>query len=186
VLSFGARKLEATETIDYSTLIPAADHFRCFQPAGVSMPPKSIRPALLLCALLSASLCSCQGGKRFYSVHGRVSVDGKPAEGVTVVFHPLEQTDPPLQPYAVVGSDGSYKLLSWLVEERELKEGAPAGEYKITCVWYPADLGKYGGVGELPDRLGGKYSDKDKSGLTATVAEAPTEVPPIELHLGTK
>ena len=87
------------------------------------------------------------------------------------MFHPLKQVDPPLLPTAVVAADGSFTLQSWLVEERVLKQGAPAGEYKVTCVWYPLDLHKYLMNATLPDKLQGGYSDKEKSGLQATVAE---------------
>src|SRR5688572_17478751 len=121
------------------------------------------RLKLLLCPLLALCFGSCQDNHRFSPVRGSVLVDGKPGEGVMVVFHPVEQTDPPLQPYAVVGADGTFSLQSWLADERTLKAGAPAGQYQVTCVWYPEDLAKYGAGEELPDKLRGKYANKDKS-----------------------
>jgi hypothetical protein len=139
------------------------------------------RALVTISILMALGCCSCQRGKPFYPVHGKVLVDGKPAEGVTIVFHPLENTEPPLLPSAIVAADGSFTLQSWLVEKRELKQGAPAGEYHVTCVWYPPDLEKYLANATLPDKLHGKYSDKNKSELRAEVAEAPTELPPFEL-----
>jgi hypothetical protein len=141
-----------------------------------------VRAPLVLAALVALCCCSCQGGRKFYPVKGKVLVDGKPAEGVTVVFHPREPSDPPMSPYAIVAADGSFALQSWLVDERVLKPGAPAGEYQVTCVWYPPDLEKHLGAATLPDRLHGRYADKEKSGLQATVAESDTELPPFELQ----
>lgn len=138
---------------------------------------------LWLTAIVALCCSSCGYGKRFYPVTGKVLVDGKPAEGLTVVFHPATETEPPLQPTAIVGSDGSFTLQSWLVEERELKQGAPAGEYRVSCVWYPPDVEKYLANAVLPDRLEGRYGDRNTSGLTAVVKESPTELPPFELKL---
>lgn len=144
----------------------------------------SVRPSLLLlvCCLLFAS--SCGQGQKFYPVHGKVTVDGNPGQGVLVVFHPQTESDPPLLPQAVVGADGSFSVQTWLVEQRELKEGAPAGQYDVTCVWYPEDLGKHGGGENLPDRLHGKYSNKQKAGLRADVRETTNELPAYELTSG--
>ncbi len=144
------------------------------------------RPALLACGLLALCFTSCDRGKRFYPVTGKVFVDGKPGEGVMVIFHPLQESDPPLLPQALVGADGSFTLQSWIVDERVLEQGAPPGEYHVTCVWYPPDLQKYLGNATLPDRLNGKYEDRNKSQLRAKVAETATELPPFELTSGKK
>jgi hypothetical protein len=135
------------------------------------------------------ALCgsSCQGGKRFYPVHGRVFADGKPAEGVTVILHPVNDPDPkPVQPSAVVRADGSFELNSFLLEQRVLKEGAPAGQYLVTCTWYPPDLQNYLGREVLPDKFHGRYADPKSSGLRAEVAEGPTELPSFQLTVPKK
>jgi hypothetical protein len=73
---------------------------------------------LLLPVLLALFCSSCQRGKAFYPVSGHVFADGKSAAGVTVVFHPVDDTDPqPVQPSAVVGADGSFVLRSFLVDK---------------------------------------------------------------------
>src|SRR5262245_29180638 len=54
----------------------------------------SVRPsvlALLVVCLLCGS--SCQRGARFFPVQGKVLVDGKPGEGVLLVFHPEQSSD---------------------------------------------------------------------------------------------
>jgi hypothetical protein len=145
-----------------------------------------IRPVLASLVLLALCCASCSSGKRFYPVSGKVLVDGKPGEAVMVVFHPQEETEPPLLPSAVVKADGSFVLQSWIVDQRVLKDGAPAGDYRVTCVWYPPDLEKYLANATLPDRLHGKYSDKNQSGLQAQVLEGPTQLQPFDLTTGNK
>lgn len=131
---------------------------------------------------------SCGGGKRFYPVRGSVLVNGQPAEGVTVVFHP--QADPdrePAQPTAIVAADGSFELRTWLVDKRVLKDGAPAGRYQVTCIWYPPDLQRFLNAGApLPDKLNGKYAVPKQSGLEATIPEQATELAAFKLEVAKK
>ncbi len=131
---------------------------------------------------------SCQGGKKFYPVRGSVFVNGKPGDGVTVVFHARNDSDPqPAQPTAIVGPDGSFELKTWLVDKRVLKEGAPAGQYHVTCIWYPPDLQRFLNAGApLPDKLNGKYAVPKTSGLNATVQEHANELARYELETGKK
>jgi hypothetical protein len=147
----------------------------------------SVRAALLATTALAAFCCSsCGGGKKFYPVHGHVFVNGKPAEGVMIVLHPVDDPDPkPVQPTARVQADGSFELKSFLVDRRVLKDGAPAGKYLVSCIWLPADLSGYGPE-SAPDRLQGRYSNPKASDLRAEVHEGPTELPPFELKVQPK
>jgi hypothetical protein len=142
-----------------------------------------------LAAAALAALCCCScGGKKFYPVRGSVTVNGQPAAGVSVVFALVGDPDAkPLQPSAIVGPDGTFELKTFVVQDRTLKEGAPAGQYQVSCVWYPPDLQKYLNAGApLPDRLHGKYADPTTSGLTAEVREGPTDLPPFALTVPAK
>ena len=140
------------------------------------------RARLALFALVVLCCSSCKGGKQFYPVRGQVFVDGKPGAGVMVVFHPVNDPDPePVLPTAVVGADGSFLLKSFVVQDRVLRDGAQAGEYRVTCAWYPQDLQKYLGNEKLPDKLHGKYALPKESGLKAEVLEKETELPPFKL-----
>jgi hypothetical protein len=107
---------------------------------------------------------------------------------VTIIFQPLQDSDPdhPLRPTAIVEADGSFVLKTWVLEHKVLKEGAPAGQYFVSCVWYPPNLQEYLGGESLPDKFGGKYVDAKKSGLRAEVAEGPTEVPRFNLEMPKK
>ena len=145
--------------------------------------------AILLVVGLPATLvlCSaCQKGQPFYPVRGQVFVAGKPAEEALVVFHPVEDTDPPaLRPSARVQADGSFTLRSYDPKTCPTpKDGAPAGEYRVTVTWVPANYTEYRNV--LPDKLQGRYSDPKTSGLRAVVKGEPNELPPFQLDLKNK
>src|SRR5687768_13894441 len=90
-----------------------------------------VRTISALAALWCTS-CGGPGGPPLYPVQGKVLVDGKPADGALVVFHPSGDAPPDaLRPSAKVESDGSYKLSS-----RAPGDGAPAGEYLVGITWY--------------------------------------------------
>src|SRR5437762_3065249 len=111
---------------------------------------RSVRFAAVALAVLCSS--SCNKGKQFYPVHGRVMANGKPAEGVLIVLHPVDDTDPKaVQPSATVQADGSFELKTFLVDQRVIRDGAPAGQYLVSCVWWPADRSGYGPE-SMPDK----------------------------------
>jgi hypothetical protein len=140
------------------------------------------RTGLIAATALAALCCSsCGGGKRFYPVRGTVLANGKPAYGVLIVLHP--ENDPslkPLQPSATVRADGSFEMKTYVYDEQAVKDGAPAGKYVVTCVWWPLDRSGYGAE-NLPDKLQGRYSNPKTSALRAEVLEGPTELPTFEL-----
>ena len=141
------------------------------------MGPTTARAVLLTGAALAGLCCSsCQGGQRFYPVRGTVLANGKPAYGVLIALHPEDDTGPKaLRPSATVRADGSFEMKTWLHAEQVVKDGAPAGKYVVTCVWWPLDRSGYGAE-NLPDKLKGRYSSPKTSTLRAEVPEKPTEL----------
>jgi hypothetical protein len=140
-------------------------------------------------AVAVTALCcsSCGGGKKYYPVHGKVLVNGKPAEGVTVVFSMEDDPDPdPARPTAGTRADGSFELNTYLTKDRVLKPGAPAGTYVVSCFWLPPEAGSVGAGQAVPDKLQGKYMDPKKSKLRVEIPEHATELPPFELEVGKK
>src|SRR5262249_18005716 len=103
-----------------------------------------------------------------------------------VVLHPVESGDSRvLRPSAVVKGDGSFALQSYDPQTCPTpKDGAPASEYLVTVSWLPPDYAQYRNV--LPDKLQGRYSDPNTSGLRATVKEEPNELPAFQLDLKNK
>ncbi|HVL14005.1 MAG TPA: hypothetical protein VM529_15660 [Gemmata sp.] len=98
-------------------------------------------------------------------------MNGKPAVGAFVLFIPaLESANSPdPRPRATVGDDGSFRLSTYGTED-----GAPAGDYLVTVTW-PLD-GR-----DDEDKLQGRYRDRAKSGLKATVKEGSNDIPAFKL-----
>jgi hypothetical protein len=102
-----------------------------------------------------------------YPVTGKVLVNGAPAEGAQVVFYPVaEELRKPGMPIpeAVTDANGQFILRSY-----DPNDGAPA------------DADPAAGTYNPKDRLGGRYLDPKKSGLSVTIEEGGAELPPFEL-----
>jgi hypothetical protein len=118
-------------------------------------------------------LTSCSGRKTVYPVTGKVLFDGKPAQGAVVHFHPKDKSGKLIVPVGQVGADGSFRLTSYKQDD-----GAPAGDYTVTVFWGVPSKG-----GDDFDRIlvPARYISPETSGLTATVADRATELPPFQL-----
>src|SRR5262245_20773626 len=119
----------------------------------------TLRTMVALAAVLVVVLWSGCGPKRkpVYPVHGQVFVAGLPAEGALVIFLPIDDPDPQApKPSGKVGADGSFTLSSYV-----LQDGAPAGEYGVTILWFVPDLSVNPSA---PDKLQGRYADPQTSG----------------------
>src|SRR5262249_28083759 len=76
---------------------------------------------------------------------GQVLVNGSPAAGVRIEFHPVNQNpEQPIYPAATTKDDGRFTL-----ETYKQGDGAPAGDYLVTLTW-PAYHSKRDGYG--PDK----------------------------------
>jgi hypothetical protein len=128
--------------------------------------------------------CGCGTKLKLYPVHGKVLVDGKPAEGALVVFHPVAaEGSPALRPSGKVDKDGVFTLHTYFGEERASKAGAASGDYRVTILWLPPGTTDAQTQVMFPDLLKHRYSNAETSKLYAQVNKAPTEVPPIELKM---
>jgi hypothetical protein len=120
------------------------------------------------------------GRMQVYPVSGKVTVKGQPVEGARVVFYgaTADLTGPgTIVPVGVTDANGAFQLRSY-----EPEDGSPAGEFKVTVIWperIPPNVDQE--MYKPKDRLRGRYSDPQKSGLTATVPEGGGELPPFEL-----
>jgi hypothetical protein len=90
-------------------------------------------------------------------VSGKVLLEGTPAAGARVVFHPLdEDANKAVLPQAQVAADGSFRVSTYNFED-----GAPAGSYKVAITHI-----QEGGPNNLmPER----YADPETSGFEVTV-----------------
>ena len=128
-------------------------------------------------ALLALSLPACSSSakldenrKPVHPVRGKVVSQGKPAAGAFVLFVPLNEPDeaPDPRPRAEVEGDGSFILSTY-----GDKDGAPAGEYKVTVTWPDR---------ETDDRLQGRYADFGAPKLKATIKEGQNDLPAFDLR----
>jgi hypothetical protein len=138
--------------------------------------PRRLGVLVLLLAAGAAGCYSSSGRQPeerlpVYPVRGQVFVNGLPAEGAFVVFHPeYDPADPDHpRPRAKVRPDGSFALWTY-----ETDDGAPAGTYVVTVVWAPGEFEN--------DRLGGLYADPARPRLTTVVLKRPNDLPPFRLE----
>jgi hypothetical protein len=130
--------------------------------------------AVALAALLLLPACGKSDRVETFPVKGKVLVDGKPAKGAHVAFHPKEATDRPYAPSAQTDDNGEFSLATFVTGD-----GAPAGEYDVTIV-VPI---RYNPISTLweGDKLNGKYSKKETPAKRITVEKRPQDLPPFEL-----
>ena len=137
-----------------------------------------------LVTLVAANGCG-DGKITRYPVTGTVLVDDKPAEGVQVIFIPVEGSDEFMRerPAGYSGPDGTFQLTTFGTDD-----GAPAGDYQVMLRWFvanpqsaPAERDDRQARAPTPDRLGGRYANPEQTGLKATIPRGGGEIPPFEL-----
>jgi len=145
------------------------------------MPMRATIAILCLTWLVAAIGCGPDDGRvRVYPVRGKVSVKGQPAAGARVVFYPtapdaVEKKLP--SPAGETNEAGEYVLMSY-----KLADGAAEGDYKVAITWLEPPPANAAGIFDQKDRLGGRYSNPDKSNLTAHVDRGGGEIPAFELQ----
>lgn len=132
-------------------------------------------------AIVVLAALGCGDGRvDVYPVTGKVTVQGKPAAGASVVFFAkdakLRGPGTPT-PQGKTDEAGVFNLDSF-----ETGDGAPAGEYQVAISWMETVAPSEDP--EMPnerDQLQGRYANPEQSGLTASVTEGDNEIPPFEL-----
>ena len=146
----------------------------------------AFKPALASCVLacigLVLSSCGAKAGpKEVYPTKGELFVDGQPATGARLFFHPKQgdsEADWPTGfPRAVVDASGKF-----VVGTYGDSDGCPAGEYNVLVMWPAVESGTQGvEETESVDRLQGRYASRETSQLVVTVEAKPTELRRIDL-----
>lgn len=124
-------------------------------------------------SLVALSLCFCSIGctkasSGLVQVTGKVLVDGKPAEGASLVFFPAPPGEPTTIAAGVVDGAGQFTLVT------NMEPGVTPGKYNVTVVWpepAPKESKTFslGGSSDAPDMLKSKYADPKKTKLSAEV-----------------
>lgn len=123
---------------------------------------------VLALAFSTGLLVGCGGSKdpwdTVYPVKGTVKFEGKPISGAQVFLLPVDSKVPAsVRPSATSSADGTFE-----VGTHSAKDGAPAGDYKISVVWYPL-VQTEGGPVRGDNKLPPKYAKPESSELTATI-----------------
>jgi hypothetical protein len=112
----------------------------------------------------------CGSRTELYPAHGKVYVDGRPAEGAIVVFHSKAESESSVhKPSAVVDAEGSFVL-----------EAEP-GDYRVAVVWYNQASQADRVTGAVPIRLDPRYGDPRTSPLKVDIGPSANELPPFQL-----
>ena len=110
-----------------------------------------------------------------------VTLDGRPIEDATVIFHPVDQSstgENRLTPRGLVQPDGSVVVTTY-----RRGDGLPPGEYQLAFSWQgPLDGLDEDEIDELKERMPRAYTRPATSGqLIAVLADEQNEFAPIEL-----
>jgi hypothetical protein len=140
----------------------------------------AFHPWLPLAAALFCVSCS---GSRLHTVQGKVLYQGKPAKGALVVFHPKGNDSlSAIRPTGITGEDGTFTLTSGK------EAGAAAGEYVVSITWPEEPLAAKDAPKITmeappppPDRLKGRYANRETPALTANVKSGTNQLEPFDL-----
>lgn len=130
--------------------------------------------------LLLPALGGCGGSSKPWEVvvpaSGQLTFEGKPVSGAQITLYPTSAEVPDtVRPSATTTEDGSFVLGTY-----GANDGAPAGDYKASVVWFKvvdAGAGPVRGDNVLPK----KYSNPEASGIAVTISAPETKVPAITL-----
>jgi hypothetical protein len=134
---------------------------------------------VLLVALLCGSCTKQDERKPVFPVSGHLLYEGQPTPQALVIFHAVDDPNPPpAKPRGVIDKDGRFTVSTYV-----RGDGAPVGRYTVTVTWQKP-LNRPGNVGEEafgPNLLPPKYSDPKTTDLSAEVKEGVNELPPFHL-----
>lgn len=133
---------------------------------------------ILPAAILTLTI-GCGGGNDANPVEGRVTLDGNPLSGATVVFSPADGSSDGAS--GITDENGVYTLFRAI--GGDVGEGAVAGDYVVTVSKAPVATGNAAASGSsdaMPNPTAStaaksevhtKYNRAETSGLTATVVD---------------
>jgi hypothetical protein len=153
-----------------------------FSKANRSFPLASY-PFAALFILLACGLAGCRKSRLdalppVFAVEGEIYVNGKPAHGAVIAFHPKKKAEGPISTSrGVADSLGKFALTTFVAGD-----GAPEGEYVVTVYWPQRPLNPHGESDPLPaDKLGGRFASPTQSKLRARIEKQPTRLARIDL-----
>lgn len=152
-------------------------------PTAIDLLAPSLRrlllPAIWLALLgLALLLAGCGSRPKHVPVHsarGQILFEGQPTPNAFIALHPLDNPDKDVpHPTAYADAEGRFALSTY-----GANDGAPAGEYAVTVVWWAPASAKNVQEGDdiaALNRLPVRYSDPKSSELRARITEGNNEL----------
>ena len=143
---------------------------------------KHILQFLLLLFFTTLWGCGDSGRIPVYPVRGKVTLDGQPAVGAYVIFHPTTKDEKKigLKPRGVTNDDGEFVLRTY-----ESGDGAPEGDYQVITFWgSPDDLTEEGTVPENWKYIMKKYGRRNKPQFIEEEFQGFSVTPTIAKEIG--
>ena len=130
--------------------------------------------------LFAAGLAGCGEAAKPWEIvvpaSGKVTFEGKPVDGAELTLTPVSAEVPAtVRPSAKCGADGSFTLGTY-----GTGDGAPAGEYKVSAVWFKL-VNSGGSMVRGDNALPAKYANPDTSGISVVIGDSETAIPAIDL-----
>ena len=149
---------------------------------GMALKPALVWIAVACVAVTHSSCGGPQGPKEAYPTKGELFVNGQPAAGARLAFHPKQgdarEDWPTGYPRAVVDASGKF-----IVGTYGDADGCPPGDYIVLVTWPTVEAGTQGvAEAESVDRLGWRYANPETSQIVVTVEPKPTELKRIDLN----
>ncbi len=108
---------------------------------------------------------------------GQITFEGEPVEGAQITLVPASTEYPEtVRPSATTAAGGNFVLGTY-----GSSDGAPAGEYKASIVWFKLVDEDNSGPVRGDNVLPAKYASPDSSGIRVVVNESEANVATIEL-----
>lgn len=131
---------------------------------------RRLTPLLAALVVGGTTLAGCgDSGPTTVSVRGTVTFEGKPLDGGSITFQPIQVADgAPMRPaVGEIEPDGTYTLTTF-----KKGDGVPPGEYAVaitSLIGAPPASEWEEAPPKRESRIPLKYNQTDKSGLTASV-----------------
>src|SRR5262249_37839698 len=113
--------------------------------------------------------------KQVYPVKGRILVNGKPEEGVSVGFHSLDDpNDALVRPQGTTDADGWFTVNTY-----KRNDGLPAGSFAVNMLWLPKN---FQGDVESANKLQARYANPETSGFKVEIIEGENVLPVMDVQ----
>lgn len=136
------------------------------------------RASMIVLVSLCGLVAGCGESNQLVQATGSITVDGKPAEGAVLLFHP--ESDGELAS-GEADATGSFALTS------NMRPGIAPGRYRVTASWpdpskraTKEDL-QAGRSDDAPDLLQGKYVQLNTTTLSAEITPQTSQIELFEL-----